>query len=69
MIEFTPEIEKKIEDKIDSIIEKTFLRSQRAAYKGLLRDIEKYKYTTMSDIIGAIQTELDSLDKVEKNSE
>ncbi len=69
MLEFTDEIEKKVEDKIDGIIRNSWLRGQRSAYNGLLDDILLHDYTTISEIKAAIQTELDSLDKVEQNNE
>jgi len=68
MMEFTDEIEKKVEDKIDGIIKNSWLRGQRSAYNGLLNDILLHDYTTISEIKGAIQIELDSLDKVEKDN-
>jgi len=68
MIEFTDKIEKKIDDKIDSMISNTFIGAQRSAYNNLLNDILLHDYTTISEIKGAIQIELDSLDKVEKKN-
>ena len=67
-MEFTDEIEKKVEDKIDGIIRNSWLRGQRVAYQGLLDDILLHDYTTISEIKGAIQIELDSLDKLEKKN-
>ena len=55
-------------DKMDDIVRNTFMNAQVSAYRGLLRDIELHDYTTISEIKGAIQIELDSLDKLKGES-
>ncbi len=53
-------------DRIDKVVRSTFIRAQRVAYETLLHDIELHDYTTISEIKGSIQIDLDSLAKLEK---
>jgi hypothetical protein len=67
MKEFTPEIECKVINKLDKIIEKTFVDAQRNAYEGLLKDIIEHDYT-VSNILSIIKGHLTILDNMEKKN-
>ena len=50
--------------KIEQITDDMFFRAQVSAYKTLLNDIELHDYTTISEIKGAIQSELDTIERL-----
>ena len=50
--------------KMEQIAANTFFRAQVKAYETLLNDIELHDYTTISEIKGAIQSELDAIERL-----